>query len=106
VVEGGCSNHPTIEGVWQTHPEVAEGKAWTTSGISEDSDLITASNLREQKRSSSLASSYPACHEGIAGPVGRIGPIGDVVDAILSLERATFVTGETLHVDGGQAAGH
>jgi len=38
-------------------------------------------------------------------PLGRVGEIGDVVDAILYLERATFVTGETLHIDGGQAAG-
>ena len=38
-------------------------------------------------------------------PLGRVGEIGDVVDAILYLERAGFVTGETLHVDGGQAAG-
>jgi NAD(P)-dependent dehydrogenase (short-subunit alcohol dehydrogenase family) len=35
-----------------------------------------------------------------------VGTIRDVVDAILYLERASFVTGETLHVDGGQAAGH
>ena len=39
-------------------------------------------------------------------PVGRVGEVRDVVDAILYLEQATFVTGETLHVDGGQAAGH
>jgi NAD(P)-dependent dehydrogenase (short-subunit alcohol dehydrogenase family) len=38
-------------------------------------------------------------------PLGHVGEIADVVDAILYLERATFVTGETLHVDGGQAAG-
>jgi len=38
-------------------------------------------------------------------PLGRVGEVTDVVDAILYLERATFVTGETLHVDGGQAAG-
>ncbi len=38
-------------------------------------------------------------------PLGRVGQISDVVDAILYLERAAFVTGETLHVDGGQAAG-
>jgi NAD(P)-dependent dehydrogenase (short-subunit alcohol dehydrogenase family) len=38
-------------------------------------------------------------------PLGRVGEISDVVDAILYLERATFVTGETVHVDGGQAAG-
>ena len=42
----------------------------------------------------------------MAGPAGRVGQISDVVDAILYLERATFLTGETLHIDGGQAAGH
>jgi NAD(P)-dependent dehydrogenase (short-subunit alcohol dehydrogenase family) len=39
-------------------------------------------------------------------PLGRLGAISDIVDAILYLERATFVTGEALHVDGGWAAGH
>ena len=39
-------------------------------------------------------------------PVGRMGEISDVVDAILYLESASFVTGEILHVDGGQSAGH
>jgi NAD(P)-dependent dehydrogenase (short-subunit alcohol dehydrogenase family) len=39
-------------------------------------------------------------------PVGRIGEISDIVDAILYLEGASFVTGEILHVDGGQSAGH
>jgi len=50
----------------------------------------------------------PASYEGLAAlhPLGRVGEIGDIVDAILYLERATFVTGETVHVDGGQAAGH
>jgi NAD(P)-dependent dehydrogenase (short-subunit alcohol dehydrogenase family) len=38
-------------------------------------------------------------------PLGRLGEIADVVDGVLYLERATFVTGETLHIDGGQAAG-
>ena len=41
-----------------------------------------------------------------AHPLGRVGEISDVVDGILYLERATFVTGETLHIDGGRAAGH
>jgi NAD(P)-dependent dehydrogenase (short-subunit alcohol dehydrogenase family) len=39
-------------------------------------------------------------------PVGRIGEIDDVVGAVLYLENAPFVTGEILHVDGGQSAGH
>ena len=30
----------------------------------------------------------------------------DIVDAVLYLENAPFVTGEILHVDGGQSAGH
>ncbi len=39
-------------------------------------------------------------------PVGHMGEISDVVDAVLYLEQAGFVTGEILHVDGGQNAGH
>lgn len=39
-------------------------------------------------------------------PVGRMGEIADIVEAILYLEAAPFVTGEILHVDGGQNAGH
>jgi NAD(P)-dependent dehydrogenase (short-subunit alcohol dehydrogenase family) len=39
-------------------------------------------------------------------PVGHMGEISDVVNAILYLESAGFVTGEILHVDGGQSAGH
>jgi NAD(P)-dependent dehydrogenase (short-subunit alcohol dehydrogenase family) len=39
-------------------------------------------------------------------PVGHMGEIGDIVEAILYLETAGFVTGEILHVDGGQSAGH
>ena len=49
----------------------------------------------------------PASYAGMAAlhPLGRIGEIGDVAEGILYLERATFVTGETVHIDGGQAAG-
>jgi NAD(P)-dependent dehydrogenase (short-subunit alcohol dehydrogenase family) len=46
-------------------------------------------------------------HEALATlhPVGRMGTVGDIVDAVLYLETAQFVTGEILHVDGGQTAG-
>jgi NAD(P)-dependent dehydrogenase (short-subunit alcohol dehydrogenase family) len=49
----------------------------------------------------------PASYDGLADlhPLGRVGEIGDVVEAVLYLDRAPFVTGETVHVDGGQAAG-
>ncbi|MGW1212727.1 SDR family NAD(P)-dependent oxidoreductase [Streptomyces sp. NPDC002499] len=39
-------------------------------------------------------------------PVGRMGEVSDVVDAVLYLEAAPYVTGEILHVDGGMSAGH
>jgi len=50
----------------------------------------------------------PETHEFLANlhPVGRMGEVRDVVDAILFLENAPFVTGEIIHVDGGQSAGH
>jgi NAD(P)-dependent dehydrogenase (short-subunit alcohol dehydrogenase family) len=45
--------------------------------------------------------------EWLAGlhPVGRMGTIEDVARGVLYLEQAPFVTGEFLHVDGGQSAG-
>ena len=50
----------------------------------------------------------PSTHEALAAlnPMGRLGDVADVVDAVLYLETASFVTGEILHVDGGQSAGH
>jgi NAD(P)-dependent dehydrogenase (short-subunit alcohol dehydrogenase family) len=47
-------------------------------------------------------------HEMLAGlhPVGRIGETSDIVDGVIYLESAPFVTGEILHIDGGQSAGH
>jgi NAD(P)-dependent dehydrogenase (short-subunit alcohol dehydrogenase family) len=50
----------------------------------------------------------PQTHAFLAGlhPVGRMGDVRDVVEAVLYLESASFVTGEILHVDGGQSAGH
>jgi len=43
---------------------------------------------------------------GALHPIGRVGEIEDVVDGVLYLESAPFVTGEILHIDGGQSAGH
>jgi NAD(P)-dependent dehydrogenase (short-subunit alcohol dehydrogenase family) len=39
-------------------------------------------------------------------PLGHVGQVGDVVNAVLFLESSPFVTGEIVHVDGGQIAGH
>ncbi|MGJ7506392.1 SDR family NAD(P)-dependent oxidoreductase [Variovorax sp. GT1P44] len=52
---------------------------------------------------------HPAeTHPGLAAlhPLGRMGEVRDITDAVLYLESASFVTGEILHVDGGQSAGH
>ena len=52
---------------------------------------------------------HPAeAHQALAAlhPMGRMGDVSDIVDAVLYLDAAGFVTGEVLHVDGGQAAGH
>jgi NAD(P)-dependent dehydrogenase (short-subunit alcohol dehydrogenase family) len=52
---------------------------------------------------------HPAhTHATLAGmhPLGRMGEIDDVVEAIVYLEQARFVTGAILPVDGGQSAGH
>jgi NAD(P)-dependent dehydrogenase (short-subunit alcohol dehydrogenase family) len=52
---------------------------------------------------------YPAeSYEGLGDqlpPLGRVGQVSDVVDAILFLESSPYITGETVHVDGGQTAG-
>jgi NAD(P)-dependent dehydrogenase (short-subunit alcohol dehydrogenase family) len=50
----------------------------------------------------------PELYEAMAKfhPLGRMGEISDIVDAVMYLESAGFVTGEILHVDGGQNAGH
>ena len=50
----------------------------------------------------------PEAHQALAAlhPMGRMGDMSDVVDAVLYLDSAGFVTGEILHVDGGQAAGN
>ncbi len=54
------------------------------------------------------ATNDPHSYDGLAKvhPLGRLGEVGDVVDGILYLERAPFVTGEILRIDGGQSAGH
>jgi NAD(P)-dependent dehydrogenase (short-subunit alcohol dehydrogenase family) len=53
---------------------------------------------------------YPAeSYEGLGRqlpPLGRVGQVADVVNGILFLESSPYITGEILHIDGGQTAGH
>ncbi len=51
----------------------------------------------------------PESYDGLGArlpPVGHVGQVSDIVDSILFLESSPFITGEVLHVDGGQIAGH
>ncbi|QUN32441.1 SDR family oxidoreductase (plasmid) [Cupriavidus sp. KK10] len=50
----------------------------------------------------------PETHEALGAlhPVGHMGEMNDITQAVLYLDNAPFVTGEILHVDGGQSAGH
>jgi NAD(P)-dependent dehydrogenase (short-subunit alcohol dehydrogenase family) len=52
--------------------------------------------------------SDPKAYDGLAElhPLKRVGEISDVVNGILFLESSPFVTGEIVHIDGGQSAGH
>jgi NAD(P)-dependent dehydrogenase (short-subunit alcohol dehydrogenase family) len=44
--------------------------------------------------------------EAKLSPVGRVGQVSDIVNGVLFLESSPYVTGETVHIDGGQIAGH
>jgi NAD(P)-dependent dehydrogenase (short-subunit alcohol dehydrogenase family) len=50
----------------------------------------------------------PETHDFLAAlhPVGRMGDVDDIAQAVVYLDSADFITGEILHVDGGQSAGH
>jgi NAD(P)-dependent dehydrogenase (short-subunit alcohol dehydrogenase family) len=49
----------------------------------------------------------PETHDALRAlnPLKRISEVNDIADAILYLDAAPFITGEILHVDGGQYAG-
>lgn len=69
-----------------------------------------ARNIRVNAVSPGIIQTHPPQSYGAPGaqhlpPVGHVGQVSDVVDAVLFLESSPFVTGEILHVDGGQIAG-
>jgi len=49
----------------------------------------------------------PETHESLRQlhPIARIGTTAEIVEAVMYLDRAAFVSGEVLHVDGGAHAG-
>jgi NAD(P)-dependent dehydrogenase (short-subunit alcohol dehydrogenase family) len=44
--------------------------------------------------------------EAARHPLGRVGQVNDIVNGVLFLESSPFITGETVHIDGGRIAGH
>lgn len=50
----------------------------------------------------------PESYEALATmiPLGRVGQISDVVNGVLFLESSPYITGEIVHIDGGEIAGH
>jgi NAD(P)-dependent dehydrogenase (short-subunit alcohol dehydrogenase family) len=50
----------------------------------------------------------PESYEALTGmiPLGRVGQISDVVNGVLFLESSPYITGEIVHIDGGEIAGH
>jgi NAD(P)-dependent dehydrogenase (short-subunit alcohol dehydrogenase family) len=46
------------------------------------------------------------CDNDRLPPLGRAGQASDVIDGVLFLESSPYITGEILHIDGGQIAGH
>jgi NAD(P)-dependent dehydrogenase (short-subunit alcohol dehydrogenase family) len=52
------------------------------------------------------AESYQGLSADQLPPLGRVGQVSDVVGGILFLEASPYITGEILHIDGGQIAGH
>jgi NAD(P)-dependent dehydrogenase (short-subunit alcohol dehydrogenase family) len=64
--------------------------------------------IRRPRSPEALSSHAEETHDTLAAlhPAGRMGDVGDIVEAIAYLETAEFVAGKILHVDGGQSAGH
>jgi NAD(P)-dependent dehydrogenase (short-subunit alcohol dehydrogenase family) len=64
-------------------------------------NAISPGNISTPMQADDDSAALAAMH-----PLGRMGSMADIVEGALYLEKATFVTGEFLHIDGGQSAGH
>ncbi|RLP76471.1 SDR family oxidoreductase [Mycetocola tolaasinivorans] len=64
-------------------------------------NVVSPGIIRTPMHPEEYHATYASMH-----PLGRMGDIEDIVRGVLYLEDATFATGEILHVDGGQSAGH
>ena len=111
-----------VVNVWATLPEVANSGAPSVLAALTKGGLAAATRslaieyaclgIRVNAVSPGIIQTpvHPAeSYEHLGGrfvPLGRAGQVSDVVDAVLFLESSPYITGEILHIDGGQIAGH
>jgi len=88
--------------------------ALTKGGVNAATKSLAIEYARKGIRVNAVASGIikspmhpPETHDALRAlnPLKRISEVNDIADAILYLDAAPFITGEILHVDGGQYAG-
>jgi NAD(P)-dependent dehydrogenase (short-subunit alcohol dehydrogenase family) len=115
--DGGHIVNITTTLVEQAHSAVPSAlTALTKGGLSAVTKSLAVEYAREGIRVNAISPGVidTPLHVGVdaatayAGmhPQHRIGAVDDIVHGALYLETAPFVTGEILHIDGGQSAGH
>ncbi|MCW0054109.1 hypothetical protein OIV36_32085, partial [Burkholderia pseudomallei] len=85
-------------------------QGWPERGDTVARHRVCARRNPRQRRFSwhdQVAEAPPETHAmlSVMHPVGRMGEMSDIVNAILYLDLAPFLTGEIPHMDGGQSAG-
>jgi NAD(P)-dependent dehydrogenase (short-subunit alcohol dehydrogenase family) len=114
---GGHIVNITTALIEQPHPAVPSAlTALTKGGLHAVTKSLAIEYARDGIRCNAVSPGVidTPMHAGIdaaavyAGlhPQNRIGSVADIVNGVLYLETSPFVTGEILHVDGGQSAGH
>jgi NAD(P)-dependent dehydrogenase (short-subunit alcohol dehydrogenase family) len=113
---GGHIVNITTSLVDQPHPDVPSVLAsLTKGGIQSATKSLAIEYATRGIRVNAVSPGYiktaihpEETHETLASmlPVRRMGETNDIAEAVSYLETASFVTGEILHVDGGQNAGH
>jgi NAD(P)-dependent dehydrogenase (short-subunit alcohol dehydrogenase family) len=83
-----------------TMPAVSKALALEYAGNNIRFNTVSPGNINTPMHAKDNHSALAKFH-----PLGRMGEISDVVDAVLYLQNATFVTGENIRVDGGVHAG-
>ena len=111
-----------VVNVWATLPEVANSgtpsvlAALTKGGLAAAIRSLAVEyaclGIRVNAVSSGIIQTpvHPADSYADLGdrlpPLGWPGQVSDVVNGVLFLESSPYITGEILHIDGGQIAGH